>query len=90
MLARQDAGVGVDDETRKRGIDVIDTGPGIPEEIRDRIWEVYFSRKRQGSGLGLPTARKIIEAHGGRIDVQSDVGRGTKFTLEFPTPKRIA
>ncbi|WP_146457292.1 ATP-binding protein, partial [Rubripirellula tenax] len=41
-------------------------------------------------GLGLPTARKIIEAHGGRISVQSEVERGTKFTLEFPVPKRLS
>ena len=41
------------------------------------------------SGLGLPTTRKIIEAHGGRIDVQSEVGRGTQFTIELPVPARL-
>ncbi|MEC8473268.1 MAG: ATP-binding protein, partial [Planctomycetota bacterium] len=40
-------------------------------------------------GLGLPTARRIIESHGGRISVQSEVGRGTKFVIEFPIPKRL-
>jgi signal transduction histidine kinase len=52
--------------------------------------EPFYSTKAEGSGLGLPTTRKILEAHGGRISVQSEVGRGTKFVLEFPTPMRIA
>ncbi|MCE9528666.1 MAG: hypothetical protein K8R36_21685 [Planctomycetales bacterium] len=52
-------------------------------------FEPFYSTKSGGSGLGLPTARKIIEAHGGRIGVHSEVGRGTQFTLEFPTPPRI-
>ncbi|MEO1974378.1 MAG: ATP-binding protein, partial [Pirellulaceae bacterium] len=45
--------------------------------------------KTGGSGLGLPMSRKIIEAHGGRISVQSEVAKGTKFTLEFPIPARL-
>jgi signal transduction histidine kinase len=53
------------------------------------MFEPFYSTKEGGSGLGLPTARKIIEAHGGRISVQSEVGRGTKFVIEFPSPKRI-
>ena len=54
------------------------------------MFQAFYSTKDGGSGLGLPTARKGIEAHGGRIDVQSAVGRGTQFTIEFPTPTRIA
>jgi signal transduction histidine kinase len=54
-----------------------------------RMFETFFSTKNGGTGLGLPTARKIIEAHGGRISVQSEVGRGTQFTIEFPQPARI-
>ncbi len=42
-----------------------------------------------GSGLGLPTTRKIIEAHGGTLSVQSEPGRGTQFTIELPAPRRI-
>lgn len=53
------------------------------------MFENFFSSKRNGTGLGLPTAKKIIEAHGGLIDVQSAVDRGTQFTLHFPTPRRI-
>lgn len=69
--------------------DLIDTGCGMDEKTAIHMFDAFFSTKNGGSGLGLPTARKIIEAHGGRIDVQSEIGRGTKFTIEFPTPKRI-
>jgi len=71
-------------------LDLIDTGCGMDDHTALNMFEAFYSTKDGGSGLGLPTARKIIEAHGGRIDVQSDVGRGTKFTLEFPTPARLA
>jgi len=71
-------------------LDLIDTGCGMDDKTAMHMFEAFFSTKNGGSGLGLPTTRKIIEAHGARIDVQSAVGRGTKFTLEFPTPKRIA
>ncbi len=70
-------------------LDLIDTGSGMDENTALHMFDAFYSTKEGGSGLGLPTARKIIEGHGGRISVQSDVGRGTKFTLEFPTPRRI-
>lgn len=76
--------------TRKGvALDLIDTGMGMDQTTAMHMFEAFYSTKDGGSGLGLPTARKGIEAHGGRIDVQSSVGRGTKFTLEFPTPTRI-
>ena len=68
-------------------LDLIDTGCGMDEATARRMFEAFFSTKHGGSGLGLPTARRVIEAHRGRIDVQSTVNRGTKFTLEFPTPR---
>ncbi|TWT92667.1 sensor histidine kinase [Stieleria varia] len=70
-------------------LDLIDTGSGVDNNTVMHMFEPFYTTKEGGSGLGLPTARKIIEAHGGRISVQSEVGRGTKFTLEFPVPKRI-
>ena len=75
----------------QRGFEVIQvyTDHGISEANKTKIFEPFYSTKSGGSGLGLPTARKIIEAHGGRIGVHSEVGRGTQFTLEFPTPPRI-
>jgi len=71
-------------------LDLIDTGCGVDEQTAMHMFEAFYSTKNGGSGLGLPTARKIVEAHGGRIDVQSSVGHGTQFTLEFPAPKRIS
>jgi signal transduction histidine kinase len=70
-------------------LDLIDTGCGMDQDTAMHMFDAFYSTKNGGSGLGLPTARKIIEAHGARIDVQSAVDRGTKFTLEFPTPKRL-
>ena len=70
-------------------LDLIDTGSGVDDNTVLHMFEPFYSTKDGGSGLGLPTARKIIEAHGGRISVQSEVGRGTKFVLEFPVPKRL-
>jgi signal transduction histidine kinase len=71
-------------------MEMIDSGCGMDETTAMRMFEPFYSTKPEGSGLGLPTTRKIVEAHGGRINVQSEVGRGTKFSLEFPTPMRIA
>ena len=70
-------------------LDLIDTGSGMNDETARHMFEPFYTTKDGGSGLGLPLAQKIIAAHNGRIDVQSEVGRGTKFTLEFPVPKRI-
>ena len=70
-------------------LDLIDTGRGMDQSTAMHMFDAFFSTKDNGSGLGLPTARKGIEAHGGLIDVQSEVGRGTKFTIEFPMPARL-
>jgi signal transduction histidine kinase len=68
---------------------LVDTGCGMDEATMARIFEAFYSTKPGGSGLGLPTARKIIEAHGGRILVQSQVGTGTQFVIELPVPARL-
>ncbi|HJQ80542.1 MAG TPA: ATP-binding protein, partial [Lacipirellulaceae bacterium] len=69
---------------------LIDTGCGMDERTASRMFEAFFSTKPGGSGLGLPTTQKIIAALGGRISVQSELGRGTQFTIELPVPARIA
>ena len=71
-------------------LDLIDTGCGMDERTRSKIFEAFFSTKPGGSGLGLPTTRKIIEAHGGTIDLQSEVGHGSRFTVKLPMPPRLA
>lgn len=65
-------------------IHVIDTGPGIAPDVASRIFNPYFSTKAGGSGLGLPTARRLIEAHGGRIDLFSEPGKGSDFVIVLP------
>ena len=65
-------------------LDVTDTGPGIPPEILPRIFEAYFSSKKTGTGLGLPIARRIVEEHGGILEVFTEVGKGTRFTIWLP------
>jgi signal transduction histidine kinase len=65
-------------------LDVIDTGPGIAPEMHAKLFRPFHTTKPGGNGLGLPTVKRIIEAHGGAIDVQSTLGHGTKFTLRMP------
>ncbi|MEX0776200.1 MAG: ATP-binding protein [Phycisphaeraceae bacterium] len=65
-------------------IHVIDTGPGIPADQLERIFQPYYSTKRHGTGLGLPTSRRIIEEHGGHLTVHSELGRGTDFVIAVP------
>jgi len=71
-------------------IDLIDNGVGMDAATLNRAFDAFYSTKSGGSGLGLPTTRKIIEAHGGTLSVQSEPNRGTQFTIELPTPRRIA
>lgn len=71
-------------------IHVIDTGPGIDPASSDiegdinRIFEPYFTTKKSGTGLGLPTARRLVEEHGGTLTYHSEPGRGTDFIVSLP------
>src|SRR5262249_33550812 len=65
-------------------IDVIDTGPGIAPDIREKIFQAYYSTKKGGTGLGLAMARRIVEAHGGQIGIRSEMGKGTDFSIQLP------
>jgi signal transduction histidine kinase len=65
-------------------VEVEDNGPGIPLEARERIFEVFYSSRGGGTGLGLPIARQIIERHGGSIELASGLGQGTTFRVRLP------
>ncbi len=65
-------------------LDLIDNGKGMDERTLSKIFEIFFSTKPGGSGLGLPTVQKIVRAHGGTIAVDSAPGRGTRFSISLP------
>jgi signal transduction histidine kinase len=69
-------------------LSVADDGPGIPKDVLPRIFDPFFTTKDvgEGSGLGLSIVHGIIERHGGHIDVSSEPGQGTKFSISFPLP----
>jgi len=62
-------------------LSVSDNGPGIPSEHREKIFNLYFSTKPGGTGLGLPMVKKIVEEHQGRIEVETELKKGTTFTI---------
>lgn len=74
--------------TRSEGpwnvLEVTDTGVGMTEDVRSRVFDAFYSTRPGGSGLGLPTTRKIIEAHRGQVGVASEPGKGSQFILRFP------
>lgn len=82
VVRTRPAGLGV-------ALELIDTGQGMSEETLAKVFRAFYSTKQGGSGLGLPTARKIVEAHGGSIDIESAPGRGTKVTIWLPSPPRL-
>ena len=65
-------------------IEITDTGPGISESDKQKMFKISFSTKLGGSGLGLPITKRIIEAHQGTIDLHSTTGRGTSFRISLP------
>lgn len=65
-------------------VDVVDTGPGVPPEKRARIFDAFVSEDLDGTGLGLPIARELALALGGRIELESEIGSGSRFRLVLP------
>ncbi|MGD8542632.1 MAG: ATP-binding protein, partial [Desulfobacteraceae bacterium] len=65
-------------------IRVRDQGPGVPEALKDRVFQPFFTTKEEGTGLGLSIAARIIEEHGGWLRLDSREGRGTAFTITLP------
>jgi PAS domain S-box-containing protein len=69
-------------------VSVADTGGGIPQEQLNRIFEPFYTTKKKGTGLGLMIVQRIVRAHGGRIELESQVGRGTLFRIWLPLHER--
>jgi signal transduction histidine kinase len=65
-------------------INVSDTGTGISDEMKKKIFDLYFTTKKEGNGLGLSIAQKIVTQHGGTIDVISQLNKGTTFRINIP------
>ena len=73
------------EEDRKTAVlRIADEGPGIPDEIKEKIFDLYFTTKSEGSGIGLAMTYRILQLHHGSIEVQSVLGRGTEFQLRIP------
>jgi len=64
--------------------EVADDGPGIPPEMRDKVFQLYFTTKERGSGIGLALTYRAVQLHNGTVDFTSEIGRGTTFRLQFP------
>jgi len=75
--------------TRRDGdsvvLEVIDTGVGMSDDVRTKIFDPFYSTRKGGSGLGLPTTRNIVEGHGGAIEAQSVPNKGSRFTIRLPS-----
>ena len=67
---------------------ISDTGPGIPQEQINRIFEPFYTTKKKGSGLGLMIVQRIVRDHGGRVDLESHAGRGTTFRVWLPSGEK--
>ncbi|WP_176637639.1 sensor histidine kinase [Desulfolutivibrio sulfoxidireducens] len=83
IVIREEEGV-MEPAGRVVVVRVSDTGPGVPESIADRIFQPFFTTKGEGSGLGLAIAKRIVEEHGGWVNLHSPEGRGATFALIFP------
>lgn len=79
-----DLSVRLTEDGRAAILRVEDHGEGIPYEIRDRIFDLYFTTKREGSGIGLAMTYRIVQLHHGQLDVESKLGKGSTFTLRIP------
>jgi len=65
-------------------IRISDTGAGIPPELRDKIFRLYFTTRKEGSGIGLAMTFRIVQLHDGTIDFTSEPGKGTTFFIRLP------
>ena len=71
-------------------LSVTDSGPGVPADLRGRVFEPFFTTRAAGIGLGLAIARQIVEAHGGTIQVEQSTSGGARFSVTLPAADRAA
>ena len=76
--------VGIERRLQRFVISIADHGPGMPPDVREKAFEPFFTTKHRGTGLGLPTARRIVEAHGGTVVAESDGATGTTLRVMLP------
>jgi signal transduction histidine kinase len=69
-------------------VEVLDDGPGIPPEQRNKIFNLYYTTKSNGTGMGLPIVYQIVRAHGGEVSVESRPGEGTLFRIRIPLEEK--
>jgi signal transduction histidine kinase len=74
----------LEEDKKTAVLHIADEGTGIPEEIRDKIFDLYFTTKSEGSGIGLAMTYRILQLHHGSVEVQSNVNRGTEFVMRIP------
>ena len=87
MDLRGEIEVGIDTAQGECEVAVADRGPGIAPALREKMFQPFFSTKSRGAGLGLPTARRIVESHGGSLTARPRDGGGTVLTVTLPLRK---
>lgn len=89
MNYKGEINIGITDEEDYVIIEVKDSGPGIPDELLPRIFDPLFTTRQIGTGLGLPSCKSIVEKHGGKIEVDTVVGKGTTFKIRLPKKENL-
>jgi signal transduction histidine kinase len=89
MDGRGQIEVNVEDGERHCAVSVRDTGPGIPSEVRERLFEPFVTTKRRGTGLGLATAKRTVDLQGGNITVDVPADGGTTVTVVLPAAQAL-
>lgn len=88
LKAGEDARVEIDEDSPRVRVSVVDCGEGMPAGLRERVLEPFFTTKAEGTGLGLPIAHRITLAHGGRLEIESAPGEGTRVDVLLPRLSR--
>jgi signal transduction histidine kinase len=88
MPSGGDLGIETKSINHKFFIEISDTGNGIPKKIQSKIFDLYFTTKKDGGGIGLSICKNIMEVHEGKLYFKSKIGKGTTFTMEFPAKEK--